>query len=74
MTARNFVVETVTPNGDEDNNFTTIEEVLHTTLQEKGFGHMGEHGSTVNASLGDVEEAISNEGGDKLRIKRKVEF
>lgn len=55
--------EMATPDGDEDDNFPTIEEVLYTALQEKSLNHtvnhMGEHGSTANA--GGEEEAVFNQ-------------
>ena len=77
LTAGVFAAEMATPNRVKDDKFPTTEEVLYTALQEKGLGYIGEHGgaaSMVNASLGEMEEAVSNQGVDKSRIQGKVEF
>ena len=50
--------ETATPNSAKrDDDFPSVEEVLYTALQERGLGLVGEHGSAVNASRGEGEEA-----------------
>ena len=69
LTTGVFTTETATPIGDKDDNFSTVEEVPYNALQERRLGHIGGHGgtaSTVNASPSEMEEAVSNQGGDSI--------